>query len=177
LHSIAGQLASNEWNAPHGTEERSPMPHLFEFTDQSWVPSSARATFFEILDLCNSRFRDYNASVANKAVEIAAEQGANTIVELGAGRAPITRHLAADPRTDGLTLVPCDLKPHAHIYRELEAAHPDKVSPIYESVDFSQPRRWDAGALLIFCAALHHVPSKQRPAILATLAEGDAAAR
>lgn len=147
-------------------------PHLFEFTDQPWLPASSRETFFEVLDLCNSRFRDFNASVAAQCIEIAEANGIRTIVEMGAGRAPITRHLAGDERTAGWKLVPCDLKPDEGVYRKLEAAFPDRVSPIYTPIDFSEPHEWEPETLLVFCASLHHIPAPMRPSILKTLVEG-----
>lgn len=147
--------------------------HLFEFTDQPWLPRSARTTFFEILDLCNSRFRSYNESVASRALKLANKLGATRIVELGAGTAPITQHLAANEDSEGLELVPCDINPPRKLYRQLATEHPEKVQPVYKPVDFSKPLPWHEDTLLLFCACLHHLPSRERARILATLATSD----
>ena len=103
------------------------IPHLFEFGDQTWLPRSLRATIFDILDACNSQYRNFYGWVADEVLNIVREEGVTTVVELGAGRAPVTRALVRDSRCQGLTLVPCDLVPDSEAYRELEQSHPGMV--------------------------------------------------
>jgi hypothetical protein len=150
------------------------IPHLFEFGDQTWLPGSLRATLFDILDACNSQYRDFYGWVADAVLNIVREEGITTVVELGAGRAPVTRALVCDDRSGGLTLVPCDLVPDVDAYRELERLHPGTVVPRYESIDFTIPRAWPAKTLLVLTASLHHVPRPQRPAVVAALTANSA---
>ena len=145
------------------------IPHLFEFGDQTWLPRSLRATLFDILDACNSQYRDFYGWVADAVLNIVREENITTVVELGAGRAPVTRALIRDARSDGLTLVPCDLVPDEEAYRDLARLHPGKVVPRYESIDFTIPRAWPPKTLVILTASLHHVPRLQRPAVVAAL--------
>jgi hypothetical protein len=148
------------------------MPHLFEFMDQEWLPSSLRGTMREILECGNNKpFRPYYAWVADELLRAAKAEGHTTLVELGAGPAPITRLLAQDPRSDGLRLVPCDLFPDRAAYEALAASHPGKVVPRYEPVDFSRPQQWEPHTLLYLSGAFHHIPPEGRGAVLKSLSE------
>jgi hypothetical protein len=148
------------------------FPHLFEFMDQAWVPRSIRTTLLEMQHFGDSPpFRRYNHWVADEAIAAAQAAGATTIVELGAGAAPVTQLLADDPRTDGLRLVVCDLAPENDIYRDLQRQYPAKVEAIYEPVDISQPRRWSPGTLLVLSDTFHHLPPDQRPTVVRALTE------
>jgi hypothetical protein len=147
-----------------------PPWHLFEFMDQAWLPRSLRATLRDILECGNGRpFRRYYDWVVGETLRFAAIHQLSTIVELGAGTAPITRRLAEDAGSVGKTLVVCDLNPDDVLYEELERKYPGRVAALRESVDFSMPRRWPEGTLLVLSATLHHIPSHQRPAVLAAL--------
>jgi hypothetical protein len=144
--------------------------HLFEFMDQSWVPGSLHATMREILECGNSwPFRRYNDWVVQELLRVAKEAGATSVIELGAGTAPLTRHLLRCPAADSLDLVVCDSTPDAECYRELAESSQGRVKPIYEPVDFSQPREWPPGALLVLSATLHHVPAEHRMQVLNAL--------
>lgn len=145
--------------------------HLFEFNDMPWLPESIRATVRDVCEACNSGFRSFNHLVARRALARARECGAETIVELGAGTAPITRLLAADPDSRGLTLVPCDLLPDADAYGRLAAAHPDQVRPALESVDYTRPGHWGRGALAVLVGTFHHIHPRDRGRTLAALSE------
>jgi hypothetical protein len=146
------------------------MPHLFEFMDQDWLPSSLRGTLREILlCACNKPFRPYYAWVADEVLRAAKAGGFTTLVELGAGPAPITRLLARDPRSDGLRLVPCDINPDPPAYDQLAKRCPGKVVPRYDPVDFSQPQQWEPHTLLYLSGAFHHIPPQHRAGILTSL--------
>lgn len=148
------------------------FPHLFEFMDQAWVPASLRDTLREILECGNSRpFRSYYDWVADEVYRVAQETGAEQIVELGAGTAPITRLLAKKSWDTEVRLVPCDGNPDIASYRELAADHPEIVQPIYATIDFSQEHRWAENTLLFLSATLHHVPSDQRAAVIQSLTQ------
>jgi|TARA_B110000495_G_C22993348_1_gene585279 hypothetical protein len=95
--------------------------YLFEFCDQAWIPSGARECLFEAMDACNSGLRSFNAQVADVVLELAVRHDLDKIVELGAGRAPITSHLAKDERTRGMTLVPTDVAPNDEIFQRIGA--------------------------------------------------------
>ena len=146
-----------------------PRPHLFEFCDQSWMPNGARECLFESMDLCNTGYRSFNRRVADQALAIVEEHGLNTIVEIGAGRAPITTLLAEDERANGVTLVPCDVSPNMAVFQALEQRYPGRVAPFYESMDVTQPHNWPGKSLLLFCGIMHHIPFSLRDSIVRTL--------
>lgn len=144
-------------------------PHLFEFCDQRWVPASLRQCLFEYMSLCLEGFRDYYREVADAVLDIAREHELDTIVELGAGLAPITRRLAEDPRSRGLTLVPCDLNANEAAFRELAARFPGQVEPLYESVDMTEPPRIPGKTLYVISGSWHHLRFPQRAATFQSL--------
>jgi hypothetical protein len=149
-------------------------PHLFEFMDLAWLPVSLRDTLRDILECGNSApFRPYYEWVADEVLKAAKINGCKNIVELGAGTAPITRHMAKDPRSDGLLLSPCDLNPDKAAYDSLARQFAGKVEPLYEPVDLSQPRCWPSDTLLFLSASLHHLPDKIRYDVVEHLIKGD----
>lgn len=147
-------------------------PHFFEFMDLPWLPASLRQVLRDILDCGNGRpFRGYYDWVVSETLRVAAEHGLVTVVELGAGTAPITRRLAADFRSTGLSLVVCDLHPDLNLYDQLERQSPGRVVALRHPVDFSLPQKWAPKTLLVLSATLHHIPTEERPAVLAALAQ------
>jgi hypothetical protein len=150
--------------------------HLFEFMDLTWLPVSLRQVLRDILECGNGRpFRGYYDWAVDCIVRQAALHRADQVVELGAGTAPLTRRLAADPRAKGLKLVVCDLSPDLALYDALARQQPRQVQVLREPVDFSQPREWPPGTLLVLSATLHHVPAAQRLAVLEALARSGSA--
>jgi hypothetical protein len=146
--------------------------HLFEFMDLNWLPASLRATLREILECGNARpFRPYYDWVADEVLRTAREKGCRAIVELGAGTAPVSRHMARDPQSEGLKLIVSDGNPDSASYKALEEEFPTKVFPCYEPVDFSVPRKWPSGTLLFLSATLHHIPDSARPRVLQSLTD------
>ena len=103
-------------------------PHLFEFMDQDWLPSSLRGTLREILEVgCSRPFRPYYEWVAAEVLAAARETGCQRVVELGAGPAPVTKVMAPDPASDGLQLIVSDRNPDRPEYEALEKKWPGKV--------------------------------------------------
>lgn len=149
--------------------------HLFEFMDLDGLPLTLRNTLREILECGNAApFRRYYQWATEKVVQQATAMGANQIVELGAGTAPLTRHLAEDDRCTARLSI-CDRNPDIESYRELQRRYPGKVTPIYDPIDFSQPRQWPQGTLLVLSATLHHLPdSVRRQAIQAMVQSAEA---
>jgi hypothetical protein len=146
------------------------FPHLFEWMDLDWLPTSLRNTMREILECGNARpFRPYYEWVAAEVKREIVEKGYRNAVELGAGTAPITRLLARDPGLDGVTLIVCDLKPDVEAFRDLEAKYPGRVMPEYGLVDFSQPRVWPSKTLLFLSGTFHHLPPAIRNQVLHSL--------
>lgn len=143
--------------------------HLFEFNDLPWIPESIRATIRDVCEVCNSGFRSFNHTVAHQALQRARECGADTIVELGAGTAPITRILAADPASQGLVLVPCDLLPDPEAYGRLAMQYPGKVRLLLESIDYTHPGDWGRGALAVLVGTFHHIHPRDRSRTLEAL--------
>ena len=151
-----------------------PPLYLFEFCDQTWVPSGARECLFEIMDWCNSGARSFNRDVADTALRLAEELGTDTIVELGAGRAPVTSFLAEDSRAKEYTLVPCDLFPNESVYRDLETRYEGQVKPIYEPVDITVRHEALADKVLVMAGMMHHVPFSLRSSVLSALSATNA---
>lgn len=147
------------------------FPHLFEFMDQPWLPDSLRDTMREILECGNAKpFRPYYQWVAEEALQCAREGGMQTIVELGAGTAPITRHMAPDSRSDGLRLIVSDSNPDRAAYQLLERRYPGKVQACYDPVDFSKSNDWGPKTLLLLSGAFHHIPTEARFSVLSSMA-------
>ena len=144
---------------------------LFEFCDQLWVPSGPRECLFETMDACNSGLRSFNLQVARSALQCARKQQLHTIIELGAGRAPVTLELTKHEDTEGIRLIACDLVPNVAAYRKLEQDCPDRVFPIYTPVDLLKPHAELNNAVLVLATAMHHIPFQFRLAVLKTLTE------
>lgn len=144
--------------------------HLFEFMDQNWLPKSLHATLREILECGNAKpFRPYYAWAAEEVLREAREHGCTTVVELGAGSAPISRILAQRPDLDRITCVVSDDHPDTATYIELQKIFPNRLKVCLEPVDFSQPQDWPPNTLLYLSGAFHHIPPAQRVTVLATL--------
>lgn len=145
--------------------------YLFEFCDQKWVPAGARECLFEIMEACNTGLRSFNGQVGDAVIEIAREEGLDTIVELGAGRAPVITRLAEDQRAKDFTLIPCDLVPNEPVFRELAARYGGRVQPIFTSVDITQEQAILDSSVLVLAGVMHHIPFELRPAVLQALSE------
>jgi hypothetical protein len=151
------------------------LPHLFEFMDQAWLPDSLRSTIRECLECGSSRpFQDYYEWVANEVRREVLAGGFEHVVELGAGTAPIARHLARLPDLAQVEVIVCDSHPQTETYRDLEKQFPDRIRPLYEPVDFTQPRAWPPKTLLLLAAAFHHIPPAMRRDVLRHLSESGA---
>ena len=138
------------------------FPHLFEFMELPWLPTSIRNTMREILECGNGLpFRPHYDSVASLVADASKTYDCSNIVELGAGTAPLTRRLAKS--VDGqIKLIPCDIMPDKTTFQELESSYPDIIHPVYEPVDLAQPRSWPNDTMLVLCATLHQLPYESR---------------
>jgi hypothetical protein len=144
--------------------------HLFEFMDQAWMPGSLRATLRDILECGNSwPFRGYYDWIVREVIRAANQQGCETVVELGAGTAPITRHLLQHAEAGSLRMVVCDANPDFDVYRELERVSEGRIQPVFAPVDFAQPQQWPENSMLVLSATLHHVPPEYRGSVLNAL--------
>ncbi len=144
---------------------------LFEFCEQTWIPRGARECLYEIMDACNSGLRSFNRQVAQMAIQVARDKQVDTIIELGAGRGPITKEMVNHHDTTGMRLVPCDLLPNVAAYQKLQADHPERVFPIYTPVDLTQPQFALDDAVLVLSTMMHHVPFHLRSKVLQTLTQ------
>jgi len=151
------------------------FPHLFEFMDLDWLPKSLRNTLRDILECGNAKpFRPYYAWAAETIINVANRVGAKNIVELGAGTAPLTRHLAQNTKCNA-KLIPCDRNPDTAVYEDLKKSFPGVVEPHTEPIDFSITRAWPESTLLVLSATLHHLPREaRRQAIIAMSKSADA---
>jgi len=145
----------------------------FEFCDQSWVPRGARECLFEIMDALNSGLRSFNGQVARTVIALARDHQLGTIIELGAGRAPVTAELVKHDESSGLRLIACDLVPNENAYRKLAERFPDRVFPIYSSVDITQSQPALQQAVLVLAGVMHHIPFDLRPAVISALSRTD----
>lgn len=125
----------------------------------------------DVVEICNSRFRPFYRRAVNDIISHAQATGCTHVAELGAGNAPITQRLLKDPRADRLRFTVCDYLPKPEVYRRLQVDHPGRVTGIDEPVDFTQPRQWEPGTLLVITAAFHHVHNDKRAGLLKQLTE------
>jgi hypothetical protein len=144
---------------------------LFEFMDLKWVPPSLRATIHDALDSClGAAPRRYYEWVAREILELVKRDPTGTIVELGAGTAPITRALAGAIEGRGdISLLVSDLYPDRELYRALEEMYPGVVRAELGPTDFSRPMDFPQGSLLVLSAAFHHLPPAVRVDVLKVL--------
>ncbi len=148
----------------------------FEFCDQSWVPRGARECLFEIMDALNSGLRSFNGQVADTVFQLARDHHLGTVIELGAGRAPVTSELAKHDQSLGLKLVACDLVPNEDAYRNLAQRFPDRVFPIFTPVDITQHQPALQQAVLVLAGVMHHIPFELRPSVINALSRTDSVA-
>jgi|HubBroStandDraft_4_1064222.scaffolds.fasta_scaffold100593_2 hypothetical protein len=144
---------------------------LFEFMDLKWVPDTLRATIHDALDSClGAAPRRYYDWVSREILELVEQNPAGTIVELGAGTAPITRALAGalNGRKD-ISLRVSDLYPNKALYKSLEKMYPGVVRAELSPVNFSQPMNFPEGSLLVLSAAFHHLRPSERGEVLKIL--------
>ena len=92
----------------------------FEFMDLNAMPSSLRATLRDILEVGNGRpFRNYYQWTATSVYEYASKYNIHEIVELGAGCAPITKHLIKKyPHWNAIFKI-TDLNPDKQNYQKM----------------------------------------------------------
>lgn len=141
----------------------------FEFMDLENVPNSLKYTLRDILDVGSSTpFRGYNRWVASCIYEYSKKKNITNIVELGAGGAPITRHLIKQYSDWDVTFTITDLNPDALHFKKLEQAD-KRVRAILEPVDFSKKLNGFENSLLVLSAAFHHIPEENKKNILAKL--------
>jgi hypothetical protein len=143
--------------------------NAFQFNASKSTPAVLHRTEMEIIEFCNARFRSYYEKLSDVVLQHAQQRGFSTIVELGAGCAPLTQRMVMDERSEGKKFVVCDLIPNEEAFRDLQQRFPQRVTAIYESVDFSQPRDWGDDTLLVLSAAFHHVPVEERAVVFQTL--------
>lgn len=144
--------------------------HLFEFMDQEWVPDSLRTTLREILEACNSLpFRFYNRWITSEIKQQVEKGHIKCIVELGAGTAPLTQALLNSDLPPQILLKPSDINPDLVVFNGLQKKHPHRVQPMYEAYDFSIPRLWPSGTLLVLSATFHHLKPQQRIRVIRAL--------
>jgi hypothetical protein len=143
------------------------FPHLFEFMDLGFLPASLHAVLREILEIGNSPpFRTYYSWVAHTIKNEMGNSDTVAVVELGAGTAPVSRILAGMPELDHVDLVCCDINPDPQVYEQLESEYSGRVKPMYESVDFSKPQKFQDGSMLVLSGTFHHIHPTKRPEVL-----------
>jgi hypothetical protein len=144
---------------------------LFEFMDLAWLPSTLRATIHDVLECClGTPPRRYYEWVAREILNMAEDGSVHTVVELGAGTAPITRELVKHlSLRNGISLRVSDLYPNSALYQALEEEYPDLIQTERQSVDFSRPMNFPTGSLLVLSGTFHHVPPAARLRVLKAL--------
>jgi hypothetical protein len=141
---------------------------LFEFMDHPWTPHVLRETLLDVLEYCNRDFRPYYREIADEISRIARERELTTVVEFGAGYAPLTRELAAMDGNE-LTLIPCDLYPEPSPWDQLREEFGSCIRPVYEPVDATIRHDWPQRTAVVLCATLHHIPPGIRRTALEAL--------
>lgn len=141
----------------------------FEFMDLEILPNSLRSVLRDILEVGNGApFRNYYQWVATSVYDYAQKNNIHQIVELGAGCAPITKHLIKKyPGWDANFKV-TDLNPDIVNFKSLEQTD-KRVTAVYESLDFTKRIQGYENSLLILSATFHHVSENQKNKILSSL--------
>ena len=151
-----------------------PSLHLFEFMDLPGLPESLRTTVREVLEIClGEPPRSYYDWVVQALLHRAEQERLHTIVELGAGTAPLSHRLVAVVKETGraLTVEVSDLYPDVPLYRSLEEQFPGVIRGRTQPLDFSQPIEFPPGTLLALSGSFHHLPPEKRQAVLECLAK------
>ena len=81
--------------------------NLYQFNADPRVPRPLRQTLLETFEFCNTVVRPYYGK-SPTPVGVCREKATGTIVELGAGHAPLTQLMVNDPRSKGMQFVVCD---------------------------------------------------------------------
>lgn len=141
----------------------------FEFMDIEVLPNSLRSVLRDILEVGNGApFRNYYHWVAESAYKFAKENNIKEIVELGAGCAPITKHMIKNYPEWNVTFKITDLNPDILNFKKVEALD-NRVTAVYESTDFTKKIQGYENSLLVLSATFHHVEEKHKKAILSSL--------
>jgi hypothetical protein len=89
-------------------------------------------------------------------------------VELGAGTAPLTRHLIKQYPHWEASFKITDLNPDVVNFRNLEQTD-KRVTAEYEPIDFSKKLKGYENSLLLLSGTFHHIPEKERRVALTNL--------
>ncbi|MEO8596548.1 MAG: hypothetical protein ABI759_24740 [Candidatus Solibacter sp.] len=146
--------------------------YLFEFMDLPWLPESLRTTVREVLEIClGEPPRQYYDWVVRELLERAQREGIRTIVELGAGTAPLSHRLGAIQKQTGggITIEVSDLYPDVPLYQSLEKQFPGVIRGRIQPLDFSRPLEFQPATLLALSGSFHHIPPGRRGAVLESL--------
>jgi hypothetical protein len=141
----------------------------FEFMDLESLPNSLRSVLRDILEVGNGApFRNYYQWVAASVYEYAQKNKISEIVELGAGCAPITKHLIKKYPQWEVGFKVTDLNPDVVNFKSLEQTD-ERVTAVYESLDFTKRIQGYENSLLVLSATFHHVSENQKNKILSNL--------
>lgn len=141
----------------------------FEFMDLENLPNGLRSVLRDILEVGNGApFRNYYQWTTSSVYEYAKKNNITEIVELGAGCAPITRHLINNYPNWKVTFKVTDLNPDIVNFKTLEQLD-KRVMAVYEPLDFTQKIQDYENTLLVLSATFHHVDEKQKKNILNNL--------
>jgi hypothetical protein len=148
-------------------------PHLFEFMDLYCIPQSLRDTQHDILDLAlDHPALDYYNTVVRNIEQRLDRESTQSVVELGAGKAPLGQRLAMRcPPNRQLHIEVNDLHPPKDHYRALEQHFPGVLRAVQESVDLMRLPHYRSDQLLVLSASFHHIPPSKRSAVLKALSQ------
>ncbi len=136
--------------------------HLIEIADLPWLPSGLVETIRGLLLLCNSRpFRNYRSWAAGVIQETVSSKRCSHVVEVAAGRAPLTALLLEEERFS-VPVTVSDLRPSPDFFAALESKYSGRIEAYKHPVDFRQRQAWPPGSLLLMSSAFHHVPERER---------------
>jgi hypothetical protein len=137
--------------------------------DTDSLPKNLRAVLRDILEVGNGApFRNYYQWTSTSVFEFAQKNSITEIVELGAGCAPITRHLIKKYPEWNAKFKVTDLNPDDVNFNSLEVSD-KRVCAVYESLDFTKRFTGYDKTLLVLSATFHHVSENQKNKILSNL--------
>ena len=142
---------------------------LFEFMDAEWLPESLRTTVREVLEYCLGEPRQYYTWVVGEILQLVDRYHFETVMELGAGTAPLARRLAENSSGRHLNIEVSDIYPSREIFEHLEQQFPGVVKAHLDAMDISQPIAVRPNTLLVLSASFHHLPPSERRRVLNSL--------
>lgn len=135
--------------------------HLFEFGDLKKLPAFIRQMLHQVLGFSMSKpFNPYYDKVADLVHDFAIQNNIETIVELGAGSAPLTRRWLS--KQGDYKIEVCDKFIHENAFLGINEKEEERLKINRNSIDILESQNWSENSLIVISASLHHIPKSLR---------------